>query len=125
MNNYDDDSESEDEEDSKADYLDYREMDEELYIYGATRDQSSDGKSDQGSKSEAMETADKSQMVMTSDVRHFGITESKGVSGNGQPVMPTMPPITVYEQPVGVIDQIQRELQQDYNHSQCDETPND
>lgn len=132
--------ESEDEEDSKADCLNYREEDEKFEFYGAVPDNSSDMKSDQGSKDEMMITAEQSQSVIKSD---GSFVPCAGIAGGGDQQcvgeetnddrrnqQTTVPPNTTCVQPPTATGQVQRDTPQDRNHGNCGETlpnntPND
>ena len=130
--------ESEDEEDSRADCLNYREEEEKFEFCGAVPDHSSDMKSDHGNKDEVMITAEESQSVITGDgsfVPSDGITgggyqqcEGEEANDDRKKQQATMPPNSTCEQPA--VSQGQRETPRNHNHGNCGETlpnnaPND
>ena len=132
--------ESEDEEDSQVDCLSYREEDERFDFYGAVPDNSSDMKSDQGSKDEVIITAERSQSVIKSDgsfipcagIAGGGDQQCMGEETNDDRRNPetTVPPNATCVQPPTATGQVQRDTLQDRNHGDCGETlpnntPND
>lgn len=131
-----DDSESEDEEDSKSDCLSCCEEEEKFVFYGAVSDQS-DTKSDHGGKDEEIVTIEQRQILMSSDDSfdpNVGTAKEADQQCMGEEVdddrenqQPMLPHSTRKET---AADQVLREAPQDHNGGRCgemflDNTPND